>query len=172
MAYWSPTQIWTLSFKKLRCDALINVPPFRSRGRILGRNPDKVLQSFSMLFTVISTALPWDFYFFTLKHPLTVSTVHCKGEWRKAWEKTIPPSLWYKKSINPYRDLKSENSQDYRNSMFINSASVWNVSERIFTKPDSHNTLIPTQNTCTVPKLDQVPILEASSDHSNGGAFC
>ncbi len=51
-------------------------------------------------------------------------TVHCKGERRKTWQKTIPPSLWFK---NPHRNLKSENSQDYaqkpqRNCKFMNSA--------------------------------------------------
>ncbi len=40
-----------------------------SRGRILGRNRDKSVPS--LLFTVTSTALPWDFYFFKLSQPLT-----------------------------------------------------------------------------------------------------
>jgi hypothetical protein len=31
-----------------------------------------------MLFKVTSTALPWDFCFFKLTQPLTVSTGHCK----------------------------------------------------------------------------------------------
>jgi hypothetical protein len=64
-------------------------------------------------------------YFFNLTQPLTYFyskvTVHCKGERRK----TIPPSLLR----NPYRILKSENSQDYaqkpqRNCTFMDSASV------------------------------------------------
>ncbi len=65
-------------------------------------------QEFSpLLFTVPSTALPCDFYYLKLTQPLTVSTVqllymHCKGERRKTWYKTILPSLWFKKSIkNP-----------------------------------------------------------------------
>ncbi len=32
----------------------------------------------SLLFTVTSTALPWDFYFFKLTQPLPVSTVHLR----------------------------------------------------------------------------------------------
>ncbi len=53
----------------------------------------------SLLFT--STALPWDFYFFKLKQPLTVSTVQCcyfTLSRRKEENHTIPSSLW-KKSI-------------------------------------------------------------------------
>ncbi len=50
----------------------------------------------SCLFTVTSTALPWDFYFFKLTQPPTYFyssvIVHCKRK-----RKTIPPSLWFKK---------------------------------------------------------------------------
>jgi hypothetical protein len=46
-----------------------------SRGRILGQNPEKTQQFSSSLFTVTSTALPWDLYFFKLMQPLIVSTV-------------------------------------------------------------------------------------------------
>ncbi len=61
-------------------------------------------------------------------YTLTVSssvTVHCKGERRKTDRKPYP--LPYG-SRNPYRNLKSENSQDYaqklqRNCTFMNSAS-------------------------------------------------
>jgi hypothetical protein len=49
---------WTLSF---------SLREIVSRGRILGRNPDKSLKNFSpLLFTLTSTALPWDLYFFKL----------------------------------------------------------------------------------------------------------
>jgi hypothetical protein len=51
--------------------------------------------------------------------------VHCKGERRNTLQKTIHPSLWFKKSN---RSLKSENSQYYaqkpqQNCTFMNSAS-------------------------------------------------
>jgi hypothetical protein len=49
---------------------------FPTWGRILGRNPDKSLNSFLLaIHSQVSTALPWDFYFFKLTQPLTVSTV-------------------------------------------------------------------------------------------------
>ncbi len=83
----------------------------------------------SLLFTVSSTALPWDFCFFQLTQPLTVSTVQLqytikeKGE--KPDRKPYPLPFGLR---NPYRNLKSENSQDYaqkpqRNCTFMNSAS-------------------------------------------------
>ncbi len=49
-----------------------------------------------------SIALHWDFYFFKVTQPLTVSRVTgsiVKEKRRKTWWKTIPPSLWFKKSI-------------------------------------------------------------------------
>ncbi len=51
----------------------------------------------SLLFTLTSTALHRDFYFFKLMEPLIVSTVQ----------------LLHVGLRNPYRNLKSENSQDY-----------------------------------------------------------
>ncbi len=60
---------------------------------LLGRNPDKSLKSFSPCYSVTSTGLPWDFYFFKLMQPLTVSLNGKRG--------------------NPYRNLKSETSRDY-----------------------------------------------------------
>ena len=87
----------------------------QSRCRILGRNPNKSLKSFSsLLFTVTSTASPWDFYFFKLMQPRTVSRVELlctvKEKGRKPdWKSyTLPYGL-----RNPYIKLKSENSQDY-----------------------------------------------------------
>ncbi len=73
-------------------------------------------------------SLPWDLYFFKLTQPLTGSTVwwlHCKGERRKTWQKPPLPSLCFR---NPYKNLTSENSQDYaqqpqRNCTFMNWAS-------------------------------------------------
>ncbi len=85
----------------------------------------------SMLFTVTSTTLPWDFYFFKLTQPLTVSSVHTVLYTVKEKGETLienhSPSLWFKKSIQNPRILKSENSRDawkpQRNGTFINSAS-------------------------------------------------
>ncbi len=54
---------------------------YEYRGRILGRNPDKIF------LLAIHSHLPGDFYFFKLTQPLTVSTVrYCKGERRKIIE--------------------------------------------------------------------------------------
>ncbi len=57
----------------------------------------------SLLFTVTSTTLHWDFYFLKLIQLPTVSyssaTIHCKAERRKSRYNPIPPSLWFKKSI-------------------------------------------------------------------------
>ncbi len=66
----------------------------------------------SLLFTVNSTALPWDLYFFKLMHPLRYfySWVTVKEKGGKPDRKPYP--LPYSFS-NPYRNLKSENSQDY-----------------------------------------------------------
>jgi hypothetical protein len=74
-------------------------------------------------------ALPWDLFFFKLTQPLTVSTIQLlytvKEKWGKPDRKLYPLlyGLW-----NPYKSLKSENSQDYaqkpqRNCTFMDSAS-------------------------------------------------
>jgi hypothetical protein len=83
----------------------------------------------SLLFTVTSTALPGDFYFFKLTQPLTVSTVQflytVKEKRRKPDRKPYPRPYGLR---NPYRNLKYENSEDYaqdpqQNYTFMNSAS-------------------------------------------------
>ncbi len=100
----------------------------------------KVLELSSLLFTVISTGFPWDFYFFRITQPLTISsvlllyTVKEKG----GIPDRIPHPLPYRWR-NPYRNLKSENSQDYaqkpqRNCMFRNSASGKNVGYTLVTQ--------------------------------------
>jgi hypothetical protein len=61
----------------------------------------------SLFFRVTSTALPRDFYFFKLTHPLTVSVKEKEG---KPDRKPYPVPYGLQ---NPYRNLKSENSQDY-----------------------------------------------------------
>ncbi len=97
------------------------------RGRILGQNPDKEFSS--LLFMVTSTALPWDFYFFKLTQPLTVSTVQllCTVKEKREKPDRKPYPLTYG-IRNTYRNVKSENSQDYaqkpqRNCTFMNLAS-------------------------------------------------
>jgi hypothetical protein len=62
--------------------------------------------------TVISTALPWDFYFFKLTQPLTVSTVQYseKEKGGKPDRKPYPPSLWFKKSIQKPQVWDTETS--------------------------------------------------------------
>ncbi len=61
----------------------------------------------SLLFTVTSTASPWDSYFFKLTQPLTIS-VKEKGGKPNRKSCSLPYGLW-----NSYRNLKSENYQDY-----------------------------------------------------------
>ncbi len=70
------------------------------------KSRQKSLEFSSLLFTVSSTALPWDFLFlqnhttsYDFYSSLSSVTVHCKGERKKTWSKTAPPSLWFKKSI-------------------------------------------------------------------------
>ncbi len=85
----------------------------------------------SLLLKVPSTALPWDFYFFKLTQPLTVSAVrYCtytlQDKGGKSDRKPHPLTR------NPYRNLKFGNSQDYaqkpqRNCRFMKSASGYVV---------------------------------------------
>ncbi len=79
-----------------------------SRGRIVGRNPDRSLRVFLLVIHSYSTstALPWDFYFFKLTQPLKLLKEDRGKPDRKPYP--LPYGLW-----NPYRNLKSENSQDY-----------------------------------------------------------
>ncbi len=62
----------------------------------------------SLLFTVTSTALPWDLNIFNLTQPLSVSTVQLM--YTKKGENPYPPLHGLK---NPHRNLKCENSQDF-----------------------------------------------------------
>ncbi len=83
-----------------------------------------------MLFTVTSTASPWDFYFFKLTQPLTVQLGYTvKKQGRKPDRKPLPLSYSFR---NPYSNLKSENSPDYaqkpqQNCTFMNLASGINL---------------------------------------------
>ncbi len=65
-----------------------------------GQNPDN---SLNLLFTDTSTALPWDFYFLKLTQPLTVSTFQLLYTVKEKGQKTIPPSLSLKKSIQKHQ---------------------------------------------------------------------
>ncbi len=72
---------------------------------------------------MIFTALPLDFYFFKLTQFLTVSTVQSLYTVKEKGEKPDRKQYGLR---NRYRNLKSENSQDYaqkpqRNCNFMNS---------------------------------------------------
>ncbi len=71
-----------------------NKPQYRDR--ILGRNPDKSLQSFPPCYSQSHLQLCLRFLFLQI-HANSYS--FCKEERRKTWWKIIPPSLWFKKSI-------------------------------------------------------------------------
>ncbi len=103
------------------------------RGLILVQNPDESLQSFPLCYSQSpSAALPWDFYIYKLTQPLKVSRAQLlytvKEKRGKPYRKPYPLPYCLR---NPYRNLKSENSQDHaqkpqRNCMFMNSASAFN----------------------------------------------
>ncbi len=104
----------------------------------------KSLEFSSLLFTVTS-ALPWDFYFFKLTQSHTISRVQLrytvKETGGKPDRKPYPLSYGLR---NPYRNLKSENSQDYaqkprRNRTFMNSASAYTCNSHLF--PCTPNTM-------------------------------
>ncbi len=95
----------------------------------------------SLLFTVISTALPWYFYFFNSRNLLCISSnsrnfFHISSNSHNLLNiSTVQITLPYGLR-NPYSNLKSENSQDYaqkpqRNCTFMNSASVLNNYNKI-----------------------------------------
>jgi hypothetical protein len=90
----------------------------------------KVLRFSSLLFTVTFTALPWDLYFFKITQPHIVSTVQLLYTVKEKGGKPDrkPHPLRYGLG-NPYKNIKTENSQDYaqkpqQNCMFMNSTSV------------------------------------------------
>ncbi len=102
-----------------------------NRGRILGRNPDKSLESFPPCYSQSPLQLCLEIYFFKHTQPLTISTVKLlyivkeKGGKLDRKPYPLPNGL-----SNPYRSLKSKNSQDYaqkplRNCTFMNLALVY-----------------------------------------------
>jgi hypothetical protein len=101
----------------------------------------KVLIVLLLLFTVTSTALLRDFYFFKLTQSLTVCTVQLL--YNVTREKGGKPDRKPYPLPHGLRNLKSENSQDYaqksqQNCMFMNTASEGHERARIY------------KNTCTM----------------------
>jgi hypothetical protein len=97
-----------------------------NRGRIPGRSPDRNLKSFPHCYSQ-----PPALKFLFLKTHATSYSFYCsflytvKEKWGKPDRKTYPLSYGLR---NPYRNTKSENSQDYAqkpqwNCTFMNSAS-------------------------------------------------
>jgi hypothetical protein len=69
------------------------------RGRILGQNPDKSPKSLPPRYSVTSIALPWDFYFFELSPPLTISVKEKEGKYDRKPYHTETSSLRTLKSM-------------------------------------------------------------------------
>jgi hypothetical protein len=81
-----------------------------TEAELLDKIQTKVLREFSsLLFTVTSTALPWDFYFFKRTQPLTVSVKKKGGK----PDRRPYPLTYELRSL--FRNLKFEieNSQDF-----------------------------------------------------------
>ncbi len=89
-------------------------PPSPARGRFLGRNSDKSLKSFPPCYSQSPLQLYHEIYHSSNSHPLSVSTVQLlytvKEKGGKPDRKPYPLPYGLR---NPYRNLKSENSQDY-----------------------------------------------------------
>ncbi len=83
----------------------------------------------SLLFTVTSTALPWDFYFFKLTQPLTVSTVQFLYTIK---EKGGTPDRkpYHLSETSSLRTLKIMSRNLNAICMFMNSATVQDFVER------------------------------------------
>jgi hypothetical protein len=76
----------------------------KDRGRILWRNPDKSHRRIPHCYSHSPLQLCLNIYISSNSRNLlpflySSATVHCKGERRKTWQKTITLSLWFKKSI-------------------------------------------------------------------------
>ncbi len=93
-------------------------------GRILGRNPDKkVLRVFLLAIHSHLYSFALNFHFSKLTQPLTVSVKEKGG---KTERKTIPPFLWFKKSIQKPQIWELSRfcpETSIKNGMFMNSAS-------------------------------------------------
>ncbi len=107
-----------------------NISLSRSEAAFLDEIQTKVSRVFHFVIHSHLYSFAWYFYFFKLTHTTSYSfyssvTVHCRGERMETWQKTIPPSLWFKKSIQ--KSQVWELSKLYpETSMFMNSASVQN----------------------------------------------
>jgi hypothetical protein len=80
----------------------------RSEAEFLDEIQTKVLRAFVLAIHSHLYSFALRFLFFQLRLSLTylystVDTVHCKGERRKTWQKTISPSLWVTKSIQKHQ---------------------------------------------------------------------
>ncbi len=98
---------------------------FPTWGRILGRNPNKSLA----IHCHVSLAFPWDFFFFKLTQPLTVSRVQLLYTVKEKEGKPVRKPYPFPYGLtNPHRNRKVENSQAHaqkpqQNCMFMNLAS-------------------------------------------------
>jgi hypothetical protein len=82
------------------------------RGRILGRNPDKSLKSIPPCYSQSPLQLCLEIYIFSNSYSFYSSViVHCKG--KSVGKPDRNPYLLPYGLRNPYKNLKSENSQDY-----------------------------------------------------------
>jgi hypothetical protein len=74
-----------------------------TRGQVLRRNPDKILQSFPPCYSQSPLQICLEISISSkssnLLQFLHCITGHCNGERRKTWQKTTPPSLWFRKSV-------------------------------------------------------------------------
>jgi len=81
--------------------------PSKSRGRILGQNPDKNLKSFLPYYLQSPLQLCFEIFFFKLAQPITVSTVQLlytvEEKGGKPDRKPYPLPYGLR---NPYRNLK------------------------------------------------------------------
>ncbi len=95
--HWSKSKTgWAENVQNYKANAASWVT---NKGRILRRNPDNSLRVFRLVIHSHNTALPWDFCFFKLTQPLTVSTVtvHFKGETEENLKEKLY-YVWFKKS--------------------------------------------------------------------------
>ncbi len=96
------------------------------------QKPAQTRVSFPPCYSVTSTAVPWNLYFVKLTQPLTVSRspLLCTVKEKEGKPDSRPhPHLYGLRNFrNPYRNLKSENSQDNAQKpqrfTLTNSASV------------------------------------------------
>ena len=107
-----------------RLPTLAQVLCFRvSRGRILGRIPDKSINSFPPYYSQSPLQLCLRFPFLQT-HAMQPLTVSVKKKVGKPDRKPYPLPYGLR---NPYRNLKSENSQKYAQKLYVHEFGFWNV---------------------------------------------